>query len=53
MSRLKYALIGYGRRGKVHLETATELKDTFQVVAVCDAHQKSAEEGANQVGTKA
>lgn len=53
MSHLKYALIGYGRRGKVHLETATELKDTFKIVAVCDAHQRSAETGADQVGAKA
>jgi len=53
VSHLKYALIGYGRRGKVHLETATELKDTFKIVAVCDAHQRSAETGADQVGAKA
>ena len=52
MSRLKYALIGCGRRGKVHLETATALKETFQVVAVCDAHYESAEKGADQIGAK-
>ncbi|MYB65917.1 Gfo/Idh/MocA family oxidoreductase [Candidatus Poribacteria bacterium] len=53
MSRLKYALIGHGRRGSVHLSTAAALKDTFEIVAVCDAHQESAEVGAAKVGTKA
>ena len=43
MSRLKYALIGHGRRGAAHLSTAATLKDTFDIVAVCDAHQESAE----------
>jgi len=53
MSRLKYALIGHGRRGAGHLSTAATLKDSFEVVAVCDAHQESAEAGAAKVGTKA
>ena len=53
MSRLKYALIGHGRRGAAHLSTAATLKDTFDIVAVCDAHQESAEAGAAKVGTKA
>ena len=52
MSLLKYALIGCGRRGKVHLEIATALKDTFQIVAVCDAHYESAENEATKVGAK-
>ena len=46
MARLKYALVGYGRRGRSHLETAAALKETFEIVAVCDAHSVSAEEGA-------
>ena len=53
MSRLKYALIGHGRRGAGHLSTAATLKHSFEVVAVCDAHQESAEAGAAKVGTKA
>ena len=53
MSRLKYALIGHGRRGAAHLSTATILKDTFDVVAVCDAHAESAEAGAAKLGVKA
>ena len=53
MSRLKYALIGHGRRGAGHLSTAATLKDSFEVVAVCDAHQESAEMGAAKVATKA
>ena len=53
MSRLKYALIGHGRRGAGHLSTAATLKDIFDIVAVCDAHQASAEAGAAKVGTKA
>lgn len=53
MSRVKYALIGHGRRGSVHLSTAAALKETFEIVAVCDAHQDSAEAGATRVGVKA
>ena len=53
MSRLKYALIGHGRRGAAHLSTAATLKDTFDIVAVCDAHPESAEAGAAKVGVKA
>ena len=53
MSRLKYALIGHGRRGAGHLSTAATLKDTFEIVAVCDAHPESAEAGAERFGTKA
>ena len=53
MSRLKYALIGHGRRGAGHLSTAATRKDTFDIVAVCDAHPESAEAGAAKVGTKA
>ena len=53
MSRLKYALIGHGRRGAGHLSTAATLKDTFDIVAVCDAHLESAEAGAAKAGTKA
>ena len=53
MSRLKYALIGHGRRGSAHLSTAAALKDTFEVVAVCDAHRESAEAGAARLGVKA
>lgn len=53
MSHLKYALIGHGRRGSAHLSTAAALKDTYEIVAVCDAHQESAEAGAARVGVKA
>ena len=53
MSRLKYALIGHGRRGSGHLATAAALKDTFEIVAVCDAHRESAEVGAAKVSAKA
>ena len=53
MSRLKYALIGYGRRGRTHLETAAALKETFEIVAVCDAHLASAQEGATQFKVRA
>ena len=53
MSRLKYALIGHGRRGAAHLSTAATLKDTFDVVAVCDAHAESAEAGAAKLSIKA
>ncbi len=53
MSRLKYALIGHGRRGAAHLSTAATLKDTFEVVAVCDAYPESAAAGAAKLGVKA
>ena len=53
MSRLKYALIGHGRRGAAHLSTAAILKDTFEVVAVCDAHPESAAAGAAKLDVKA
>lgn len=53
MSRLKYALIGHGRRGAAHLSTVAALKDTFEIVAVCDAHVESAESGAAKFGVKA
>ena len=53
MARLKYALIGHGRRGASHLSTAAMLKDTFDIVAVCDAHAESAEAGAAKFGVKA
>ena len=53
MSRLKYALIGHGRRGAAHLSTAAILKDTFEVVAVCDSHPESAAAGAAKIGVKA
>ena len=53
MSRLKYALIGHGRRGAAHLSTAATLKDTFEIVAVCDAHPESAAAGAAKLGVKA
>ena len=53
MARLKYALIGHGRRGAAHLSTAAILKDTFDIVAVCDAHAESAEAGATKFGIKA
>lgn len=53
MSRLKYALIGHGRRGAGHLSTAATLKHRFEVVAVCDADRKSAEMGAAKFGVKA
>ena len=53
MSPLKYTLIGYGRRGRSHTETAAALKKTFEIVAVCDAHPASAQEGAAQFNVKA
>ena len=46
MANLKYALIGYGRRGKSHLSVAMALQETLDIVGVCDADPQSAEEGA-------
>ncbi|MDP7280781.1 MAG: Gfo/Idh/MocA family oxidoreductase, partial [Candidatus Poribacteria bacterium] len=51
MANLKYALIGYGRRGKSHLSVAMALKGIFDIVGVCDADLQSAEEGAAVAST--
>jgi len=51
MTNLKYALIGYGRRGKSHLSVAMALQGTFDIVGVCDADLQSAEEGAAVAST--
>lgn len=50
MPPLRYALIGCGRRGAQHLETAMEMKQTFEVVGVCDAHRMSSEAFAEKAG---
>ena len=53
MSRLNYALIGCGRRGGSHMQIVSEMKDTFNVVAVCDAYPEAAEKAAARMGVKA
>jgi len=53
MSRLKYALIGHGRRGAAHLSTAAMLKDTFDIVSRRQLDAESAEIGAAKYGVKA
>ena len=53
MSRLKYALIGCGRRGQAHIQAVAALKDLYEVVAVCDAHAGSAQQAAGKLGVTA
>jgi predicted dehydrogenase len=50
LAPLKYALIGCGRRGIQHLETAMEMRETLEVVGVCDANQTSMETFADRAG---
>ena len=52
MSRLKYALIGCGRRGRSHVQTVAHLTDTYQVVAVCDADPEAAQWAGDSLGVK-
>lgn len=53
MSRMKYALIGCGRRGHQHMETVSEMKQTLQIVAVCDARPEAAQAAADRLGVRA
>lgn len=53
MSRLRYALIGCGRRSPAHIEAVSALPELHGVVAVCDAHAESAERAAARLGVKA
>jgi len=52
MSRLKYALIGCGRRGRAHVNTVAQMGKTLQVVAVCDADPEAARWAADSLGVK-
>ncbi|MBI2190956.1 MAG: Gfo/Idh/MocA family oxidoreductase [Planctomycetes bacterium] len=53
MPKLRYALIGCGRRGAFHLQTVSEMKDTFDVAAVCDANPESARRAGDSLGVQA
>ena len=53
MTRLRYALIGCGRRGMHHAETVKELRDSYDVVAVCDADPVAAQRIADMLSVKA
>jgi predicted dehydrogenase len=53
VTRLKYALIGCGRRGEHHAETVEMLQDIYDVVAVCDADVEAAERIADSLGVRA
>jgi predicted dehydrogenase len=52
MSRLKYALIGCGRRGRSHANAVAEMGKTFEVVAVCDADPEAAQRAADRLGAR-
>lgn len=53
MSKLRYALIGCGRRAQTHIGVVTEMRDTFEVVAACDADPEAAQRAADRLGVKA
>ena len=50
MSRLRYALVGCGRRGQAHAATVAQMRGTYEAVAVCDADRASAERAAAFLG---
>ena len=51
MSKLNIALVGAGRRGSgAHLPVIAKLKDTYNLVAVCDIDEEVATRYANQYG---
>lgn len=52
MSRLKYALIGCGRRGRAHVNTVAQMGKTPQAVAVCDADPEAARWAADSLDVK-
>lgn len=53
MTRLRYELVGCGRRGEHHAETVAELRDVYEVVAVCDADLQAAHRIADRLGCTA
>ena len=51
---LNIALVGAGRRGAgAHLPVIAKLKDTYNLVAICDMEQDAAEKYARQYGANA
>ena len=51
MSKLNIALVGAGRRGGgAHLPVIAKLKDTYNLVAICDIDQAVARQYAEQYG---
>jgi len=53
MPRLRYGLIGCGRRSAAHIEVVSALPEIYEVVAVCDALAASAERAAARLGVTA
>ena len=54
MPKLNIALIGAGRRGAgSHLPVISKLKDTYNLVAICDIDEKSAVQSAEKYGVNA
>jgi predicted dehydrogenase len=53
MSRLRYAIVGCGRRGSAHLAVASKLTDYYEIAAVCDAHPPSAQAAGEKYGVTA
>jgi len=53
MDKLRYALIGCGRRSGTHIHVVDQLRETFDIVAVCDADAVAVQQAAAQLKTKA
>ena len=53
MSRLRYALVGCGRRGRSHITAVENLRDLYEVVAVCDVDATAAGSAAARLGVSA
>ena len=49
MSRIKIGLIGCGIISKLHVEAYLKLKDTFEIVAVCDIREDLAKTVAEKL----
>ncbi len=49
--KLRYALIGCGRRSRTHIRVVDQLRDRFDIVAVCDADPEAAQRAMAQLNT--
>ncbi len=52
MAKLKYALVGAGRRGISRIRNAARMSDWYEIVAVCDMNPDVASSFAKQYGAR-
>ena len=53
MAKLKYALVGAGRRGMSRIKNASRMSDWYEIVAVCDMNPDVASSFAKEYGARA